>query len=180
MGGGLLLSLGGLEVYRLFKTPSFTSLEEHRELLADLADTIIPATDSPGAKEAGTGEFIIKMIRDCTDRKTQNKFIDGLDSLAAYTKHHYNKSFTQCRREEKEAILRHFELSGKPTLHGVAGKAEQRLLGESFFTVLKKYTVLGYCTSRQGATQALRYDYIPGKYTGRIPLMPNQKAWATQ
>ena len=71
------------------------------------------------------------------------------------------------------------EEKGKP-FPGIVGKVEKRLAGESFFTVLKKYTVLGYCTSEAGVTKALAYDYIPGKYVGDMPLAPGQKAWATQ
>ena len=49
---------------------------------------------------------------------------------------------------------------------------------ESFFKILKDYTMTGYFLSETGATQALAYLKIPGGFQGDIPLAPNQKAWA--
>jgi len=177
--GGLGLSYSGIKFYNLYKHPHFQNLEDHKELIGALADTIIPTTDSPGAGEAGTGEFIIKMIRDCTERKAQNNFISGLNDLAEYTQSNYKKTFVQCSSSERNAILAHFEMAGQRD-RGVLGKVEKKFLGSSFFEILKKYTVIGYCTSKIGATQALAYDFIPGKYIGSVPLAPNQKAWATR
>ena len=48
------------------------------------------------------------------------------------------------------------------------GKVQYRLLGKSFFSILKELTVEGYCTSKLGATQALTYVYIPGSFQGCI------------
>jgi hypothetical protein len=177
--GGLGITYSGFKFYELYKHPYFQNLEDQRELIAALADTIIPATDSPGAGATGTAEFIIKMIRDCTERKAQNNFISGLNDLAAYSHTHYNKNFPKCSLSERNAILTHFETINGPN-RGIVGKAERKFLGDTFFTTLKKYTVIGYCTSKIGATQALAYDYIPGKYIGSVPLTPNQKAWATR
>ena len=47
-----------------------------------------------------------------------------------------------------------------------------------FFQRMKELTVTGYFTSEIGATKALEYLPIPGKFQGCIPLKPNQKAWA--
>jgi len=177
--GGLGLSYSGIKFYNLYKHPYFQNLEDHKDLIGALAETIIPTTDSPGAGETGTDEFIIKMIRDCTERKAQNNFISGLDNLSDYVQNHYKKTFQQCSLSERKAILTHFEMADQPN-KGIFGKAERKFMGDPFFITLKKYTVIGYCTSKIGATQALAYDYIPGKYIASVPLTPNQKAWATR
>jgi len=179
LAGGVLLSLGGIKYYQLYKVPDLSLLDKYRALLEDLSDTIIPATDSPGAKEAGVGDFVIKMVRECTDRKSQNNFIAGLKDLAGYAEGKYGKPYGQCTQEERAAILAHFEKAGKP-FSGWMGKADSKVEGDPFFVILKNYVVLGYCTSKPGATQALRYDFIPGKYTGVVTLAPGQRAWATE
>jgi hypothetical protein len=48
-----------------------------------------------------------------------------------------------------------------------------------YFTLMKQLTLLGYFTSEIGATQALRYVAVPGKYEGCIPYKKGDKAWAT-
>ncbi|MFM9091974.1 MAG: gluconate 2-dehydrogenase subunit 3 family protein [Verrucomicrobiota bacterium] len=44
---------------------------------------------------------------------------------------------------------------------------------------VKDLTLLGYFTAEAGATQALRYDPVPGAYRGSVPLRPGDRAWAT-
>ncbi|HTI09461.1 MAG TPA: gluconate 2-dehydrogenase subunit 3 family protein [Puia sp.] len=182
---GGALGFGGIKGYQLYKHPDFRVLEEHQGLLDDLADTIIPATDSPGARDAAVGGFILKMVRDCTDKKSQNNFIRGFMDLMERTGEKEGtsgkagSSFGQRSLAERTAILAHFEQQGRP-YSGTLGKVQHRLAGDSFFTILKRYTILGYCSSRRGATEGLRYDYIPGRYDGNVPLQPGQRSWATQ
>ncbi|MES1161331.1 MAG: gluconate 2-dehydrogenase subunit 3 family protein [Bacteroidota bacterium] len=182
---GGTFGFGGIKGYQLYKHPDLRILEEHQGLLDDLADTIIPATDSPGAKDAAVGGLILKMVRDCTDKKSQNNFLRGFRDLmdrageTAGTSGKAGSAFGQKPLAERTAILTQFEQQGRP-YSGILGKIQQRLTGDSFFTILKRYTILGYCSSRRGATEGLRYDYIPGRYEGQVPLQPGQRSWATQ
>ena len=47
-----------------------------------------------------------------------------------------------------------------------------------YFTMIKQLTLWGYFSSEIGATQALRYVAIPGKYEGCVPYKKGDKAWA--
>jgi hypothetical protein len=176
-GGGLL---AGYKWYDWTKTPDIRFLQRHKDTLAALAETIIPASpDSPGARQAGVQDFIITMIRDCTDTFSANKFIDGLKDLDHYCHHHFDKAFEACSAGQQVTVLKYFEEKGRAT-SGLLGKAESRWLGNSFLTTLKAYTVQGYCTSQAGAEKGLAYAPIPGSYHGCIPKLPGQKAWATK
>jgi Gluconate 2-dehydrogenase subunit 3 len=177
IGGGLAFS--GYKWYDWNKAPDIDYLVRHRTLIGALAETIIPATDTPGARDAGVGDFIVTMIKDCTDRMSANKFIDGLKDVEHYCQSHYQQPFEKCGGADQHATLQYFEEKGKP-FKGIVGKAQNRWLGRSFFTTLKAYTVEGYCTSEAGATKGLAYLYIPGSYQGCIRMTPGQKAWATK
>ena len=48
-----------------------------------------------------------------------------------------------------------------------------------YFGMMKQLTLWGYFTSKPGATQALRYVAVPGRYEGCIPYKKGDKAWAT-
>ena len=48
-----------------------------------------------------------------------------------------------------------------------------------YFGMMKQLTLWGYFTSKPGATQALRYIAVPGRYEGCIPYKKGDKAWAT-
>lgn len=179
VGGGAVAAYSGYKWYEISKSPDIRYLEERRELIGELADTIIPKTDSPGAKEANVQDYIIVMIKDCTETKTQNKFIEGLQELENYAGSKYGQSFQKCNSAQRQEILRYFEEKGK-NYGGIAGKIRNRFLGKSFFTTLKELTAEGYCTSELGATQGLAYAFIPGRYDACIPLQPGQKGWATK
>jgi hypothetical protein len=181
------ISLAGLGIaaagttykwWKLVKSPDLAYLRSSKDLVAALCDTIIPATDTPGAKDAGTQDFILKMISDCTPRKEQNNFITGLRDIQDHCRSKYGQPYQHCSAKDQATALAHFEEKEKP-YRGMAGKIELRVMGRPFFTILKDYTVQGYCTSMPGATVGLSYLYIPGSFKSCIPLQPGQKAWAT-
>jgi hypothetical protein len=153
------------------------SIYLHKELIAELAETIIPATNTPGAKDAKVEDFIIKFILEYADSRTQNKFLSGLEKLQEYSKNRYNKVFQACSLSDKISILEHYENKGFRSR--ILNKIEIKLFGESFFHKLKSLTTIGFCTSKIGATEALAYDPVPINYIACIPLVQGQKSWAT-
>jgi hypothetical protein len=178
-GIGGALALGGYKFYDWHKTPDLAWLQNHKDLVAALTETIIPTTDTPGAREAGVADYIFVMLRDSTDVITANKFIDGLKDLDHYCRSRYDHPYPQCSADEQRTVLQHFADKAKP-FNKLAGKIETAYLGAPFFQTLKRLTAEGYCTSEAGATKGLAYLYIPGHYQGCIPLQPGQKAWATR
>lgn len=178
-GTGSVLAFSGYKWYDWNKRPDDGFIEEHKDLIAALAETLIPRTDTPGAIDAGVPDFILVMLKDCTDRKSKNKFIDGLKELKQRAIQHYGKEYQNCTEQQRHELLSYFEKAGKPW-PGILGKAQDRFLGRSFFLTLKHFTVEGYGTSRPGATQGLAYLSVPGAYHGCIPYQAGQKAWASK
>jgi hypothetical protein len=179
LGAGTGASYSGWLVHKHVRRPELNQLTNYTALLDELAETIIPATDTPGAKEAQVGTFIVRMVKECTSRPSQHNFLSGLHDVEDYARQHYGFDFIKCSASQKIAVLRFFE--SQDQLHeGLWGKMQQKISGDPFFLTLKKYTVLGYCTSMQGATKAMNYEPVPGRYIAALPLLPNQKAWSTQ
>lgn len=177
--GAGTVTAGGFRLRQLSQTPDLSKLVKYRPLIVALAETIIPETDTPGAKAAGVDTFIINMITDCTPLKEQNRFIEGLENVADYAIRHYELKFEECTAAEQQAIADHFEKRDRP-YKGILGKISRKLVGDGFFVIMKKHTVTGYCNSMLGATRGLAYEYVPGRYQGCIPLQPGQKCWATE
>src|SRR5277367_6356963 len=137
-GGATVAGFGGYEWYFLAKTPDKNYLSGKKTLLAELAETIIPATDTPGAKEAGAVEFMLPMLNECTDNKTLNRFIKGLQDLEEYTQSKYHKEFSACSQEEKEAVLSWAEQKSKVS-NSLLDKIKSKFTGRPFFEMLKTY-----------------------------------------
>ena len=176
-GGGIIAA--GYKWHDWHKAPDMAFVEANKSLIAALAETIIPATDTPGAIEAGVPDFIIVMLKDCTETKSKNKFINGLKELQAYSLSNYDKPYENCTAEQQYSILKHFEERDKPW-SGIMGKIQNRFLGRPFFATLKHYTVEGYGTSMIGSTKGFIWLPVPGRYLGCIPMQPGQRSWATK
>jgi hypothetical protein len=178
-GGATAAGFAGYEWYELVKAPDKDYIFSRKSLLAELAETIIPATDTPGAKEAGAVEYILQILNVCTDTKALNRFADGLRDLEAYTQKKFNRPFTDCSENEKLSVLSYFS-ENTGTGIKLLDKIKTKVTGKTFFETLKSYTVQGYCISEKGASLGMRYIAVPGKYLSCIPLEPDQKAWATK
>lgn len=151
----------------------------HKELIIELAETIIPETDTPGAKKAGVENYIINVIVNCKTKLEQNKFLNGLRDVEKYALNVFEKSFVKCSIDEKNSILTYFSDKDVYSTE-ILNKINKRVFGETFFLQLKHLTIEGYCQSEIGATYGLSYDYIPVYYEPCIIMKSNQKSWATK
>jgi hypothetical protein len=164
----------------------FTSDQD--ALVAELADVIIPTTNTPGAKAAKVNEIIDIVLKDCYKKPDQQAFIDGLTQTQKMSQDAYGKSYVQLDNAQKTDIMKKLEAEAKQIRklqQDATGGGQQdvqipkdKLKQTPFFYMLKDLTLMGYFTSEIGATQALEYVAIPGKFEGCVPLKPGQKAWA--
>ena len=181
--GGALTALGssaaGWQYAQLTKAPDWKLLQANQELLAELTETILPATSTPGAIAAGVPAFVQQMVKTNLDVKSQNNFVNGLRDVSDYCQANFGKAFSKCTATEKEQTLSHFEKMAR-SFNSLAAKARNVLVGKPFFSVLRDLTIVGYCTSELGATEGLAYDPIPGTFAGCLSYVQGQKSWATQ
>jgi gluconate 2-dehydrogenase gamma chain len=59
-----------------FKPVFFT--EDQARLLGEVAEIIIPKTDTPGAKDVGVPSFMDTYVKECATKEEQDNFISGL------------------------------------------------------------------------------------------------------
>lgn len=160
------------------KNVDLSLLSGRRALIDELAETVIPRTDTPGAKDAQVGDFIVRMVKKGLSKFEQHTFLTGLDDIENYSLRKYRQQFLDCTVAQRIQVLRHFEESETQWSFDLLQKIEKKLFGRSFIRLLKWLVAVGYCSSELGATKALAYDYIPGEYNGCISLEHGQKAWA--
>ena len=142
--------------------------------LDEVGDTILPPTKSPGAKAAQVGSFMAVMVRDCYDPADQKIFMEGFDKLEAASQKQNGKGFLESTPEQRMALLK--AVDTEQTQYSKTKKVEEP---NHYFRMIKELTLLGFFTSKVGATEALRYQPVPGKYDGDVPYKKGDKAWAT-
>jgi Gluconate 2-dehydrogenase subunit 3 len=150
-------------------TPRFLR-PERAAMLEALVDTILPATDTPGARAARVQVFVDLALRDCYTAAEQQLFVTGLEALAGECAAQHGRPFEACSPEERHALLAALDTASYAPDTGPRG---------SFVRILKDLTLVGFFTSRIGATQVLAYEAVPGGFRGCLELRPGQKAWAT-
>ncbi len=133
---------------------------DQERLLAEIASTIIPQTDTHGAREMGSHLFVLKMLDDCYEKEVQQKFAQGLDQLENSTKKRFGSSFVNCTVDQKEKVLMRVENkdSYSPEVY-------------DFYKIMKERTIQGYLTSQYVVLNIEKYEIIPSvKYNGYYPV----------
>jgi PBP1b-binding outer membrane lipoprotein LpoB len=147
---------------------------EQTAYLNEVAETILPTTKTPGAKAANVGAFMGVMVRDCYAPADQQIFVDGMAKLEEASKKQNSKGFLQSTPAERTALLTALDKEQKD--YSKNKKLEEP---NHYFRMMKELTLLGFFSSEVGATQALRYLPVPGKYDGNVPYKKGDRAWAT-
>ena len=129
-------------------------------LIEHLAEAIIPADDTPGAQQAGVGEFIDFMVanrvpisgaghadspRDSAvafGSELQRQWLDGLAWINAQCAYDYGHDYLSSSANEQNALLTALAYKSRYTPATAAGR--------EFFQLLRDYTVAGYYTSQVG------------------------------
>lgn len=142
-------------------------------LLDEIGETIIPATaSSPGAKASRIGEFMKTIVTDCYSPEEQKTFFEGISIIQQTAKNKYNAEFIKLTDRQKIDTMLFFDQEAKkPNNEKKEGDQPH------FFTMVNQLTVWGYFSSEPGATKALRYIPIPGRYEGCIPYKQGEGAW---
>ncbi len=141
--------------------------------LNEIADTILPATSTPGAKAANVGQFMTVMVNDSYDEDHQKVFFEGMKKLDDESNKAYSADFMKLDAPKKHELL--VKLDAEQKAYSKDKKKEDPA---HYFRLMKELTLLGYFTSEIGATKARRYMETPGKYDGCIPYAKGDKAWA--
>ena len=140
-------------------------------LLDEIAETILPRTETPGAKDAKVGEFMSVYVSDCYTLDEQAIFHKGLVTFEETCSATYKRNFAALEQSEREAFINTLDREARASV--AAG-------GVHYFTMIKQLTLFGFFTSEVGGTQVLRYVPIPGRFDGELAYKPGDRAWATR
>lgn len=166
--------------------------------LDEVAETILPATKTPGAKDAKTGAFMALMVTDCYTPEQQKVFHEGMRKVDDACKRAHNVPFMEATAQQRLAVFNMLDQEQKSDIDARDETERQRkssgpidkLVGAikhgsghaatppHYFRMMKELTLLGYFTSEIGCTQAMRYIESPGRFDPCLPYSAGDQAWA--
>ncbi len=140
--------------------PQFFSADEYHTV-DQLTEIIIPKDDTPGAREVGVAEFIDFMA--AHDDEIQQPFQRGLHWLNAKARRLYGQPYSKLPIADQQAILRRLAYTSE--------QSPDEKEGQEFFLLLRRYTVMGYYTTRAGLEQL---DYPGLRMYSSSPACPHK------
>lgn len=202
VGGDALLAGCGRDVPVAVPIGSFSV--QDIGFLDEIAEAILPETDTPGAKAARTGAFMALMVTDSYDAEEQEIFRAGIRAIDQACRTAHGVPFMDATPEQRLALLE--EIDREQKTHSDARREELRRKSLAYlsdqrqeaapdadvgaaaaittdppphyFRMMKELALLGYFTSEIGCTEAQRYTEAPGRFDPCVPYEPGEKAWA--
>jgi Gluconate 2-dehydrogenase subunit 3 len=137
--------------------------EEEFSLIEQITDIMLPQTSTPGALEVQVPYFIDLVIKNCMNKNDQQLIKDGLQKMNGQSA----GKFVSLSHEEKSAVIKKIDED-----------AFKDNGSQTWFRIIKKLSLIGYFTSKEGMTKALNYVKVPGDYKACIPYKKGDKALA--
>jgi hypothetical protein len=148
-----------------FSTPELALLDE-------IGETIIPATDTPGAKAVGIGQFMATTATACYVDTSYSAFRKGVEKIDSASKKRHGRSFMDSTPAERTSLLNELDAQQRKYT-----PAQAQAEGPHYFRLMKELTLIGYFTSEIGCTKALRYVEAPGSFDGNLPYKKGDKGF---
>jgi hypothetical protein len=143
---------------------NFTVNGDGQRTIDALTATLIPTTDTPGARQTGASLFIFKMLDDCSSKKDQDNFFKGMKELDEVSRTTTGGTFVEANGVQREAILT-----------GIGGKQFPGDQLNFFYSIARKLTILSYSSSQFFLTKVHVYELVPGRWHGCVPVTASVK-----
>lgn len=117
-----------------------------------MAETILPKTDTAGATEAGTSQFVDLILTEWYTENERGIFLDGLSDVDTRTQSAFGKKFVDCSPDQRGKILSDLgeqltkdaetARNSAPGYRGSPAKPNK-----NFYYMMRNLTLIAYYTS---------------------------------
>jgi hypothetical protein len=132
----------------------------------EVAETILPRTDTPGARDAEVGAFIARYSQGCYTPEQLSALKAGIGALNGEMTTRFGVDFLQASPAQRTQALIDIDRAAHAWAQAPGHEADGKT--PHYFTLMKQLTLYGFFTSEPGATRVARYRPVPGKYKGVV------------
>jgi hypothetical protein len=143
-----------------FLLKNYSLSADQENLLAMLAETVIPKTSTPGGKDIYAHHFVMKMVDDCTSTADRERFLRGLEAFAENARSMNGTSFHQTAIYGREKVVRALQ----------ERKEEEESDEKFFFKRMKNLTIRAYTSSKFYLTDVQPYELVPSRWSGCVAV----------
>ncbi|MET0179698.1 MAG: gluconate 2-dehydrogenase subunit 3 family protein [Novosphingobium sp.] len=158
--------------------------ERQRRLMREVAQLVVPRTDTPGAGDVGTAAFVILALAHGLESSRAPSAGAAAPQLARFRRgdgslRHVAWLEHELDRRAGGDFLRRPAKQRADTLAALDAEAFAEGVREHPWRTIKGLVLTGYYTSEAGATRELRYELVPGRFDADLPLHPGDRAWSS-
>jgi len=134
-----------------------------------IAEMIIPRTDTPGATDVKTAEFIDLILTEWYGESERARFLAGLDDVDSRARKLFGKDFVDCSALQQSDVL---VALGEKMAEGTQSSRSRSFTArgsgpaKDFYPMFRQLALTAYYTSEGGATGELHFELVPGEYKG--------------
>ena len=155
----VLLSLESCSKHRPTTDQPIYLSEKQFDTIWQMAELVLPRTDSPGADDAKVAPFIDQLFGQYFEDDEKVRFENGLEKFIKNCSESFGKSFGDLENEQQLAHLNELDQANE---------------ADSFFKSVKGIILWAYFTSEPGM-KSMNYLPVPGRYNGCITIDDNEK-----
>jgi gluconate 2-dehydrogenase gamma chain len=154
-------------------------------LLSAAADTILPATDTPGALGAGVPGKLDGMLMTWASVETRTKLIGALGRIDAAALAKTKKSFAALTPAQRKAVLIDHDKAALKSVPPPPGAPKANFFSavpyvvDSGYLTLKQLVINLYYASEIAMTKELVYEHVPGAWQPSIKADAKTRPWAS-
>ncbi len=130
---------------------------ESAKLLVEIVETIIPETNTPGAKSLGIDKLIERIVKDCYEKPAQEQFTKGIAQVNDVAQKSHNKPFADCSIEQRLAVLLQMSKSSD-------------VVQKQFYSMVRQMTIRGYTSSEYFMTKIEHFEFAPARFHGCVKV----------
>lgn len=160
---------------RITWTPLFFS-EDQALVVSELAETILPKTGTPGAKDLNVDIFVDLMCKKNLGPEDQQHVMKGYEQFTSVCDALHGKSFVDMDSSERAKVIERMEQDSNRFNPSIWGSPLGKQEPLDFYRRIKQFTLIGYYTSEDIGRNVLKFDPIPGAFNACIPYT-GDNAW---
>jgi hypothetical protein len=160
------------------KAPAAPLTADELNLIGEVSELIMPATDTGGALAAGVPEFVKMMLSEWFSETERENFISGMHEFSAGATKKYSKKFGALPASEKDQYFGELLATAEAALTSTSGAGAGSVSAPRtpFVVLMKRLTIFGYYTSELGATIELHQQIASAQYVPAAVVKPGDRA----
>jgi gluconate 2-dehydrogenase gamma chain len=154
-------------------------------LLSAIADTMIPATDTPGAVAVGVPRLLDKMLANWASPSRRLALIGAMSEIDTLALTSDKKGYARLDPARRKALLLdHDKAALKPgpppkeKLSALLAMLAGPPVANPAYLKLKELVITLYYASEVALTQELIYEHVPGKFVPSLKVTPETRPFA--